>query len=86
MINTYRDVFDRLYLLDTRGAGNVIFFALPRPETLEFDAVVRRAEVVSQEREFPFSLHDELRYGFSPSATERTNARILRDDEDELLP
>jgi len=82
MVNTYRDVFDRLYLLDARGAGNVIFFALPRPDTLQLDVLVRRAEAATRQLEFPFPLEDELRYGFSSSAAERTNARILRDADE----
>jgi spermidine synthase len=82
MVNTYRDVFDRLYLLDTRGAGNVIFFALPRPETLDLQDITRRAENLSRQRHFPFPLADELRSGFSSSSLSRTAARILRDGDE----
>jgi spermidine synthase len=82
MVNTYRDVFDRLYLLEARGAGNVIFFGLSRPETLQLDLLMRRAETVTRQLELPFALEDEMRYGFSSSAPHRTNARILRDGEE----
>ena len=86
MVNTYRDVFERLYILEARGAGNMIFFALPRPETLDLAAVSRRADIVSRQKRLPFDLTEEFQRGFSSSAAARTPARILRDNDEHLAP
>ncbi|MFM1942228.1 MAG: hypothetical protein RI897_1210 [Verrucomicrobiota bacterium] len=81
MVSTYQEGFDRLYILDVRGAGNLIFFALPRPTTLNLKTVSQTAADISRSKNLPFNLADELATGFSLPSPASTRARILHDSE-----
>jgi spermidine synthase len=81
MVSTYQEGFDRLYILDVRGAGNLIFFALPQPRTLDLQTVTQSAADISRTKMLPFNLADELANGFSLPSKSSTRARILHDSD-----
>ena len=85
MVRTYQDVFDELYIVDVRGAGNKILLALPRREPIGRDELARRASRVSQQRQFPFDMGDVVTYGYRDAGEENSRGRVLR-DRDRLRP
>lgn len=64
MVRTYQSVFDELYVLDVRGSGNRILFALPRHQEVRRADLARRASAISQEQQFRFDMGRLLASGF----------------------
>ena len=79
MERTYQDVFEELYVLDVRGAGNKILIALPRAERLQRLDLVRRARIVSQQNGFPFDLGELVEYGYRYAGEKNSRGQVLRD-------
>ncbi|OHB82449.1 MAG: hypothetical protein A2V98_19935 [Planctomycetes bacterium RBG_16_64_12] len=81
MVRTYQDVFDELYILDVRGAGNKILLALPRPEPVEQDDLARRATGISHQKHFPFDLGDPVTYGYRHAEKKDSRGHVLTDEK-----
>ena len=79
MVRTYQDVFDDLYILDVRGAGNQILLALPRPLPLTQEQLAQLARNLSAAKRFGFDLGDQVNYGFEHVQTKDPKQRVLRD-------
>jgi len=79
MIRTYQDVFDELYLVDVRGAGNEILIALPQKRRIGQLELARRARSVSRQKRFPFDMGEMVVYGYRYVGNEFSRARVLRD-------
>ena len=79
MVRTYQDVFDELYVLDVKGAGNKILLALPREERIQRDDLARRAGRISREKHFRFDMGDIVTYGYRHEREKNSRGRVLRD-------
>ncbi len=79
MVRTYQEVFDELFILDVRGAGNMILLALPRKQTLSRDELTHMARNVSTSRRLSFDLGELVGYGFLHARVKNPDARILSD-------
>jgi spermidine synthase len=79
MVRTYEAVFDRLYLLEVPGAGNVILFALPRRESFTRDELEQRSRELSDQWGVAFDLGDIVRSGFGPIGARPGGVRTLVD-------
>lgn len=79
MVRTYEEVFDELFILDVRDAGNKILLALPRKQPLSGDELMRLARKVSAAKRFPFDLGDPDKYGFQDAPAKSQHGRVLRD-------
>ncbi len=79
MVRTYQEVFDELFILDVRGAGNMILLALPRKQPLSRDELMQLARKVSAAKRFPFDLGDPVNYGFLDARAKNQDGRVLRD-------
>jgi len=79
MVRTYQDVFDDLYVVDVRGAGNRILIALPYAQRIDRDALIRRAAQFSKESQLRFDLGECVRYGFRRPGTDGAQADVLHD-------
>jgi spermidine synthase len=85
MVNTYHDVFERLYLLDVLGAGNVILFAIPRREQFKRDELEQKAREITRHWQLPLDLGQLIRRGFGPTGPKRAGGRTLV-DKPEVAP
>ena len=81
MVRTYQDVFEELYILDVRGAGNKILIALPHKQQIERDDLVKRAGKLSYDNHFPFDMGELVRYGFRPAGEDGSGGRVMRDKD-----
>ena len=79
MIRTYQEVFDELFILDVRDAGNKILLALPRRQPLSRDELTLMARKVSTAKRFRFDLGDLVSYGFAHAREKNQRGRVLRD-------
>lgn len=79
MVRTYQEVFDELFILDVRGAGNVILLALPRKQPLSRDNLTQLAAKLSAAKRLPFDLGDAVDYGFTDTRAKTPRGRVLRD-------
>jgi spermidine synthase len=83
MVRTYQDVFDELYVVDVRGAGNKILIAMPRTERIDRDDLARRARQISTEKHFRFDMGEVVTYGFRTPGNDGSGVRVLTDEERE---
>jgi spermidine synthase len=79
MVRTYQDVFEDLYIVDVRGAGNKILIALPRAQRIDRNVLARRAEQFSTQNRLQFDLGECVRYGFRLPGTDGAHGQILHD-------
>lgn len=79
MVRTYQEVFDELFILDVRDAGNMILLALPRKQPLSGDELMHLARKASAAKRFPFDLGDRDKYGFLDAHAKSQHGRVLRD-------
>jgi hypothetical protein len=79
MVRTYQEVFDELFILDVRNAGNKILLALPRKQRLSRDELMLMASKVSTAKRFRFDLGDLVNYGFLHAREKNQRGRVLRD-------
>lgn len=81
MVRTYQDVFDQLFILDVRGAGNKILLALPRNRLQGREELLRLARELAAAKRFPFDLGDIVQYGYTdaPKVTRHRNVLLDRD-------
>jgi len=79
MVRTYQEVFDDLYILDVRNAGNQILLALPRVQRLTQEQLAEIARKVSTAKRFDFDLGDQVNYGFLDARAKDPAQRVLRD-------
>ncbi len=79
MVRTYQEVFDDLFILDVRDAGNMILLALPRKQQMSRDELAQLARKVSADRRFPLDLGDPVKYGFLDARAKSQHGRVLRD-------
>jgi len=86
MVRTYQEVFDELYILGIRLAGNEILIAPARKRRVEKDDLVRLAAMLAQEKGFPFDLGELVGYGFEYAEEKMGDGRVLKDDAKEPLP
>jgi len=80
MVRTYQEVFEELYILDVRGAGNKILIAVPRQEQISKDDLARRAGKISQQKNFPFDMQDLVNYGYQHAKQKNSRGRVLTDE------
>ena len=79
MVRTYQEVFDDLFILNVRYAGNMIVLALPRLQTLSSDELAQRASKLSSAGQFRYDLGVEVNHGFLHARTKFANGKVLRD-------
>jgi spermidine synthase len=79
MLLTYLDVFDQLYMLEVRGAGNEILLAVPRAGKIDRDTLARRASEMSRQHRFRFDMGERVTYGFRLVTKEGLDGVILLD-------
>ena len=80
MVRTYQEVFDELYILDVRGAGNKILLALPRRQSLSHDELAQRSRARSPPPKVSGSI-SAIRWatGFQHARQKNPRERVLRD-------
>jgi spermidine synthase len=81
MVRTYQEVFDEVYILDVRGAGNKILIALPWRLRVAREEFARRAGVISKEKQFQFDMAELITYGYKYADQKDPNALVLTDKE-----
>jgi spermidine synthase len=79
IVRTYQEVFDELYILDVRGAGNKILIALPQRLRLAREEFGRRAGVISKHKQFRFDMEELVTYGYKYANEKDPNAEVLTD-------
>jgi spermidine synthase len=79
MVRTYQEVFDEIYILDVRNAGNKILLALPRKQPLSRDELRLMASKVSNAKQFRFDLGDLVNHGFVHARGKNHGGSVLRD-------
>jgi spermidine synthase len=79
MVRTYQEVFDELFILDVRGAGNMILLALPRKQPLSREELRQLARNVSTTRRLRLDLGELVDYGFLHARARNPDARVLDD-------
>ena len=79
MIRTYQEVFEELYILDVRGAGNEILIALPRKQRIGRDELARRATRISRQKRFRFDMGPLVVYGYRYAGKKNLRGRVLTD-------
>ena len=79
MIRTYQEVFDELFILEVRNAGNKILLALPRKQPLSRDELTLLARKVSTAKRFRFDLGELVNYGYLHAREKNQRERVLRD-------
>jgi spermidine synthase len=79
MVRTYQEVFDELYILDVRGAGNKILIALPQRLRLAREEFGRRAGVISKHKQLRFDMAELVTYGYKYADEKDPNAKVLTD-------
>ena len=79
MVRTYQEVFDEIFVLEVRNAGNKILLALPRKQPLSRDELTLLARKVSTAKRFRFDLGDLVNYGFQHAREKNPRERVLRD-------
>jgi spermidine synthase len=82
MVNTYRAVFERLYLLDVPGAGNVILFGLSWREPLGREDLEQRTADLVRRWGLTLDLAWMVRQGFEPAGPKRVGGRVLVDERE----
>jgi spermidine synthase len=85
MVRTYEDVFDRLYLLDVPGAGNIILFALPGEAQFTRKQLERQTKQLTAEWRVTFELDTMVRRGFGPIGPRSPDGRILIDEREPVM-
>lgn len=79
MVRTYQEVFDEVYIIDVREAGNKILLALPRRQPLTQDELTRIARNISTAKRFRFDLGELVSFGYTHAREKNQNERVLRD-------
>jgi spermidine synthase len=79
MLLTYLDVFDQLYMVEVRGAGNEILLAVPRAGKIDRAALARRANEISTQNKFRFDMGERVKYGFRKITKEGLDGVVLPD-------
>jgi spermidine synthase len=79
MVRTYQEVFDELFILEVRNAGNKILLALPRKQPLSRDELTLIARKVSTAKRFRFDLGELVNYGYLHAREKNQSERVLRD-------
>lgn len=79
MIRTYQEIFDDLYILTVRGAGNMIVLALPRRLNLSREEFAAQARRVSTAKRFRFDLGERVEFGYSHAIEKLKDGRVLTD-------
>lgn len=79
MVRTYQEVFDELFILDVRNAGNKILLALSRRQPLSSDELTLMARKVSTAKRFRFDLGELVNSGFLHAREKNQRGRVLRD-------
>jgi len=79
MVRTYQEVFDEVYILDVRGAGNKILIALPRRLRVAREDLARRAGAISTQKQFRFDMADLVTYGYQHADEKDPRAQVLTD-------
>jgi hypothetical protein len=82
MVRTYLDVFDELFILDVRGAGNEILMAIPRAGAIDRDALEQKARELSRETGLRFDMGDCVRFSFYNAKDASFRGRVLTDAEE----
>lgn len=80
MLLTYLDVFDQLYMVEVRGAGNEILLAVPRKGTIERAILAKRASNISKQNDFRFDMGERVTYGFRPITNRGLQGMVLLDE------
>ena len=79
MVRTYQEVFDELYILDVRAAGNKILIALPRRLRVARKEFARRAGAISKQKQFRFDMAELVTYGYQYADEKDPRAKVLVD-------
>lgn len=81
MVRTYQEVFDELYILEVRGTGNMMLFAVPRKENLTPAQLEKTANGISRSRKMNFDLGNPQGYIFNDARQKNTAGHVLTDRE-----
>jgi len=81
MVRTYQEVFDDLYILNVRGAGNMIVLALPRRLNLSREDLAAQARRVSTTKGLRYDLGERVEFGYSHAIEKNQDGKVLRDAE-----
>jgi spermidine synthase len=79
MVRTYQEIFDDLYILTVRGAGNMIVLAVPRRLNLSREDFAAQARRVSTTKRFPYDLGERVEFGYSHAMEKNKEGRVLKD-------
>ncbi|MBL9209894.1 MAG: fused MFS/spermidine synthase [Opitutaceae bacterium] len=79
MVRTYQEVFDDLYILTVRGAGNMIVLALPRRLNLSREDLAAQARRISTAKGFRYDLGERVEFGYSHAMEKNADGRVLKD-------
>lgn len=79
MVRTYQEVFDEVFILNVRDAGNKILLALPRRQPLSRDEMILLTRKVSTAKRFRFDFGDLVSYGFQQAREKNQGGHVLRD-------
>lgn len=83
MVQTYRDVFSDVYVIDVQGAGNEIVLALPRRLTVTRDDLAMRSTRISRAGKFRFDMGEVVLQGFRTAQQMDLQGRILTDNDEQ---
>ncbi len=86
MVRTYQEVFEELYIVDVRDAGNKILIALPRKQPIRRAVLARRARAVSKQKHFRFDMGDLVTYGYRRVREKDPRDSVLRDKRKAAKP
>ncbi len=79
MLETYREVFGSLFVLDVAGDVNAMFLALPRQRAVTEAQLARAARDISARQRFGFDLGSLVTGRFHDASGKSGNAQVLRD-------
>ena len=82
MVRTYQEVFDELYILNVRAAGNKILMALPRKLQVAREDLARQAGAISKQKRFRFDMAELVTYGYQYAGEKDPRARVLTDKKE----
>jgi spermidine synthase len=81
MVRTYQEVFDDVYVVDVRGAGNKLVLGLTWNGRLDRQQASQRAAEFSRRLGLRYELGRLVEYGFRPPGEDGVGGRVLRDSD-----
>jgi len=79
MVRTYQEVFEDVYIVEVRGAGNEIVVALPRGKRIAREDLAQRAARISKEKQFRYDAGEAVTHGYRHEAEKNSRGSVLTD-------